>query len=232
MVRVNRLAVPILAPGLLLIGVVIAAADDPGSDGPAWRADQDRAIAESRALTQPQYDVIARYNGKADAYRQLPIVDMDANVEQLFDISPVIAQSEVVALVEVTAVSFEPAGIADFPAVRMRYRVIEPIKGVAKGDRLETSTLGGPYRNPTGEDVFLVLREGRIEAPGDRLVVFFDRNEAGYLGDNNALARLQLAADGTVISEPRSVRLHVAGRPIAEVVSDYRRIAARQAAGP
>ena len=157
---------------------------------------------------------------------------MEADVEQIFDVSPVIAQSEVVALVEVTAVSFEPAGIADFPAVRTRYRVIEPIKGVTRGELLETSSVGGPYRAPGGEDVFLVLREGRNEAPGDRLVVFFDRNAAGYLGDNNVLARFQVAADGTVIPEPRSIRLHVAGRPVTEVVSDYGRIAVRQGATP
>lgn len=89
--------------------------------------------------------------------------------------------------------------------------MIDPVKGSSVGQDLETTSIGGPFRQGDGKEVFLVLTGGHVEAPGERLIVFFAKFRDGTYGNVAALARLKVGSDGAIVDNTNAAHLGVSG---------------------
>ncbi|MGE5595569.1 MAG: hypothetical protein ACM3S1_05980 [Hyphomicrobiales bacterium] len=199
-----------------------------GGDDEARQQNLD-AIRENEArLLTSQKDVLDAYNsGKLD-YRTLPLQELDADIGQVQDIRFPVTTASLVAIVRVDAVSFQSSGMGDLPAVHTTYTVERVMKGdVDQGSTIQTTVAGGPYRTSEGNTVYVVLPRGRMDVPGDRLVVFFDRFENGEYGNTDVTARFLVGADGKIVADENANMLHIAGVDAETYADSLERLASQ-----
>jgi hypothetical protein len=180
------------------IAVSIAVAVTPGHPQlPGVGLDPTQAArdieAARTAVSAPQTAYLADFNSGKRSATELPRADLDALVVAPggFDDS-VRAGSEVVAAT-VDSVAYHGSGMQDIPGATVTYRIERSFKGpVSTGATIQLDFLGGPYRQPTGEEIFLQVPLLPIDSVGDKVLLVMKQLDGGHWDLVDAGGKLKL----------------------------------------
>lgn len=161
------LTIAFLAVGL---AVGIAAADTPPNPKvPPVVVDPTQAArnieAARRAVSGPQQAYLDDFNSGKRSVSGLTESEIAIAQDAPLPLASALGQAEAVLVGRVEAIRFHGSGMEDVPATTVTYRVEKSFKGsLTAGELIDIDFLGGPYRQPTGEEVLLHASLRPIEA--------------------------------------------------------------------
>lgn len=187
MSRIHPLSVG-LTFAIISVGVAagIAAADTtPVDKTPLSTWDpvtaQQEIEAARQAVSQPQTAYLDDFNNGRRAIDKLPVGEALADFFPPSPLDDAVTVADAVVVATAQRMLFRGSGMQDIPATTVTYRVTHVVKGpLAPGDPVQLDFIGGPYRQPTGEEVFIQMAGEPIDRPGDRVLLLLQRDDAGW----------------------------------------------------
>ena len=158
--------------------------------------------AARTAVSSPQNAFLDDFNSGKRSVSELPRGELAADSLEPAGLDDTVAASSAVVLATATRVYFHGSGMQDIPGATITYMVERRFKGsLAKGDTFDIDFVGGPYRQPTGEEIFLQAPLEPIAAVGDRSLLMLKQTGDGYWYRISTGAKLALV-DGKVQGMP------------------------------
>ena len=209
---------------LVAVGVAFAEPGGKGSGTPGDPADRqayESAVATSQASQKPQLEFLKSFENSGQDPGKLPTVELAASSTPPEPIAVVANRSDVITVVEVVGVRYFGSNLGDLPATEVTYRALETHKGSTIGD-FKVSLAGGPYRQPDGTVVAIVLPYTNVESLGTRSLAFLTLDANGMWKPTSAGSVFRLSPDGSIAVAPNASRAGIAGKSVAAAVAEGR----------
>ncbi|GEM_PF-5671266 len=180
---------PLLVEFKRLAGIVQAQDPDKPMPGEGKRppvptmtpSEMDALIEQKKQeAQQTEAEFLEEFANGTRQYSDLPIVNSDlAPFAPAPTLPEAVAQADVIVSVTSTDLHFEMSSMAGMPRSRAIARIDQTVKGQPQpGAQIEIRYLGGPFRQPTGEEFFFQLQQTPIPRPSERLVLLL-RQKSG-----------------------------------------------------
>lgn len=224
-----------LAIAAVGVAVAVAFADTPPLDKTPltdWdpvTAQRDIDAART-AVSRPQTTYLEEFNSGRRSIDRLEVGELAAEFGPSVALEDAAATADAIVVATVQNVFYFGSGMQDVPGTRVTYRITKAIAGPLRpGDTIERGFIGGPYRQPTGEEVFLQAAQDPIDRVGDRVLLMLKRDDAGVFKVFALGAKYELRG-GKVVAERTEQppeRVAWAGRPESELLDRVTELARR-----
>jgi hypothetical protein len=208
------------------IAIGVAMADSPVAPKnpvpPDWNSETARQDMEAarQAVSKPQLAYLEDFNTGRRNVDGMPHGEIEVFGDLPFEFERLVPMADAILVAVAERVQYEGSGMQDIPLTTVTYRVERSVTGpLQKGDRFALNYLGGPYRQPTGEEVFLDEGNNPTDQLGDRAFMLIRRSARGDWESLGAGGKLELAGNRVAARKRADLAPAWDGRTVDEMIA-------------